>query len=110
MSLLILDQAAYITTFNLCVTDRNCTDKPVFTPPRLVVKYGDPTSVNCSVCQNCQSNFGLEIPVGNQERNGTLISWSVDHLTEWSLSVLCYYTAEAGHQCCSNLEITLYSK
>ena len=99
-----------ITTFNLCVTDLNCTEKPVFTPSRLVVKYGDPTSANCSVCQHCQRNFGLEIPVGDKEINGHLISWKVDHLTEWSLSPLCYYTTAAGHQCCSSLKITLYSK
>uniref|UniRef100_A0A671TS80 Ig-like domain-containing protein n=1 Tax=Sparus aurata TaxID=8175 RepID=A0A671TS80_SPAAU len=83
-------------------------DKPVFTPSRLVVKYGDPASVKCSVCQNCQSNFGLEIPVGNQNRHGTLISWTVDHLTEWGLSPMCYYAAEGDQQCCSSLKVTLY--
>ncbi|XP_030278871.1 hemicentin-1-like [Sparus aurata] len=93
--------------FHVSSCDRNCADKPVFTPSRLVVKYGDPASVNCSVCQNCQ-NFGLEIPVGTQKRHGTLISLTVDHLKEWGLSPLCFYTAEAGHQCCSSLPITLY--
>uniref|UniRef100_A0A671TQ35 Ig-like domain-containing protein n=1 Tax=Sparus aurata TaxID=8175 RepID=A0A671TQ35_SPAAU len=85
----------------------NCADKPVFTPSSLMVKYGDPISVKCSVCQNCH-HFGLEVNVGNIERDGTLISWSVDHLTEWGLSPICYYTAEASHQCCSYLPVTLY--
>uniref|UniRef100_A0A671TS72 Hsp90 co-chaperone Cdc37-like n=1 Tax=Sparus aurata TaxID=8175 RepID=A0A671TS72_SPAAU len=97
-----------ITTFNLCVTDLNCPDKPVFTPSRLVVKYGDPASVNCSVCQNCKSNFKLEIPVGTQETNGSLISWTVDQLTEWGLNPTCYHVDDAGHQCCSILPVTLY--
>ncbi|XP_030278863.1 uncharacterized protein LOC115584959 isoform X7 [Sparus aurata] len=93
--------------FHVSSCDPNCADKPVFTPSSLMVKYGDPISVKCSVCQNCH-HFGLEVNVGNIERDGTLISWSVDHLTEWGLSPICYYTAEASHQCCSYLPVTLY--
>ncbi|XP_036949822.1 cell adhesion molecule 4-like isoform X7 [Acanthopagrus latus] len=95
--------------FHVSSCDHSCADKPVFTPSRLVVKYGDPTSANCSVCQHCQRNFGLEMPVGNKKENGHLISWNVDHLTEWGLSLLCYYTTAAGHQCCSSLNITVYN-
>ncbi|KAM8771633.1 intercellular adhesion molecule 2-like [Acanthopagrus schlegelii] len=105
---LVVCLVSFLRSFHVSGCDHSCADKPVFTPSRLVVKYGDPTSANCSVCQHCQSSFGLEIPVGNQEINGTLISWTVDHLTEWGLYPLCYYTAAAGHQCCSSLEITVY--
>uniref|UniRef100_A0A671TQ25 Hsp90 co-chaperone Cdc37-like n=1 Tax=Sparus aurata TaxID=8175 RepID=A0A671TQ25_SPAAU len=94
--------------FHVSSCDLNCPDKPVFTPSRLVVKYGDPASVNCSVCQNCKSNFKLEIPVGTQETNGSLISWTVDQLTEWGLNPTCYHVDDAGHQCCSILPVTLY--
>ncbi|XP_036949784.1 cell adhesion molecule 4-like isoform X3 [Acanthopagrus latus] len=98
-----------LNNFHVSSCDLNCTEKPVFTPSRLVVKYGDPTSANCSVCQHCQNNFGLEIPVGDKKENGTLISWTVDHLTEWGLSPTCYYTVlNTNHQCCSILNITLY--
>uniref|UniRef100_A0A671TRT7 Hsp90 co-chaperone Cdc37-like n=1 Tax=Sparus aurata TaxID=8175 RepID=A0A671TRT7_SPAAU len=94
--------------FHVSSCDLNCADKPVFTPSSLMVKYGDPASVNCSVCQNCPSDFGFEIPVGTQRRHGTLISWTIDHLTEWGLFPMCYYAAAGDHQCCSSLEITVY--
>nr|XP_046228022.1 uncharacterized protein LOC124049925 isoform X2 [Scatophagus argus] len=89
----------------------NCTDKPVFTPSKLVVKYGDSASARCSVCQHaCQaSRFGLEIPVGVTIRNETTISWTVDRLTEWDTTLICYYDDDTTRgQCCSILLVTVY--
>ncbi|XP_070775085.1 vascular cell adhesion protein 1-like [Enoplosus armatus] len=97
-------------TFDVCVTDENCADKPVFTPSRVVVKYGDPTSASCSVCQHaCLNNlFGLEIPVGVKATNRTTISWTIDRMTEWDVSATCYYNNATNYQCCSILPMTLY--
>ena len=102
----------FISTFHVCVTDVNCADKPVFTPSRLVVKFGDPTSATCLVCQHtCPNNlYGLEIPVGNATKNGTTISWEIDSLTEWDTSPMCYYTDNDANQCCSTLPVTVYRK
>ena len=96
----------------VCVTDQNCADKPVFTPSTLVVKFGDPTSASCAVCQNdCINNlFGLESPVGNSTNNGTTISWKIDSLIEWLTSPLCYYSNATDYQCCTVLPVTLYRK
>ncbi|XP_062282307.1 vascular cell adhesion protein 1-like [Scomber scombrus] len=90
--------------------DANCAEKPVFTPSRLVVKYGDPTSATCLVCQhNCTNDsFGLEHAVGYTEKNGTTISWKVDSLTEWNTSPKCYYNDDDGNQCVTSLPITVY--
>ncbi|XP_063331229.1 intercellular adhesion molecule 1-like [Pelmatolapia mariae] len=91
-------------------SDPNCTEYPVFTPPALVVKYGDPANVTCDVCQkDCSGDvFGLEHAVGKVTQNGTTRFWTVDSLTEWGLSLQCYHTYNAGDQCTSVLNLTLY--
>uniref|UniRef100_A0A669ENR5 Ig-like domain-containing protein n=1 Tax=Oreochromis niloticus TaxID=8128 RepID=A0A669ENR5_ORENI len=96
--------------YTLFLTDSSCTEFPVFTPSALVVKYGDPASVTCDVCQkDCSGDvFGLEHAVGKVTQNGTTMLWTVDRLTEWGISVMCYYNADAGDQCCSALDITIY--
>uniref|UniRef100_A0A3Q4GZ92 Ig-like domain-containing protein n=1 Tax=Neolamprologus brichardi TaxID=32507 RepID=A0A3Q4GZ92_NEOBR len=87
----------------------SCTEYPVFTPSALVVKYGDPANVTCDVCQkDCSGDvFGLEHAVGNVTKNGTTMFWTVDRLTEWEISLLCFYTS---NQCTSILNPTLYRK
>uniref|UniRef100_A0A4W6BYA7 Ig-like domain-containing protein n=1 Tax=Lates calcarifer TaxID=8187 RepID=A0A4W6BYA7_LATCA len=98
-----------ITVFNVFFfTDANCADKPVFNPSRLVVKYGDPTSATCSVCQSCQGYFFSLESVGNHTRNGTTALWKVDRMTEWVISANCYYTNAADELCCSQLPVTVY--
>uniref|UniRef100_A0A674NCQ7 Ig-like domain-containing protein n=1 Tax=Takifugu rubripes TaxID=31033 RepID=A0A674NCQ7_TAKRU len=89
-----------------------CVDSPVFTPPSLVVKFGDSATANCSVCEkDCLGTvFGLEHAIGTKKINGTSIVWKVNSLTEWVTSLLCYYNHKDGRQCSKTLGITLYSK
>ena len=97
----------------MCVTDQNCADKPQFTPSRLVVQFGKPTSALCSVCQpGCNvTEFGIENPAGCLAKNGTEITWTVDEMTEWINSLSCYYHNDTTDvQCCSDLPITVYSE
>lgn len=94
----------------MCLTDDSCADKPVFTPSRLVVKYGDPTSATCLVCQSCPDKlFGLEKSVGSHSTKGPTVLWSVSNMTEWEPSPKCYYNSDA-HKCCSTLPVTVYSE
>ncbi|XP_040892797.1 vascular cell adhesion protein 1-like isoform X4 [Toxotes jaculatrix] len=90
--------------------DENCADKPVFTPPTVVVKYGDSISVTCSACQSgCNDEqTGLENPVGDKTKNGTTILWTVDRMTEWDINVFCYHSNASDYQCCSLLPLTVY--
>ncbi|KAM9363758.1 vascular cell adhesion protein 1-like [Symphorus nematophorus] len=96
--------------FNVFVQDHNCADKPVFTPSRLVVKHGDPTSARCSVCQHCKTTkFGLEIPLGVKTENGTTLTWTVNNMTEWDPTAICYYNElNTTRQCCTKLPVTVY--
>lgn len=100
-------------TFNVFLTDSSCTNNPVFTPPALIVKYGDPANATCVVCEvGCHGNLsGLEHAVGKVTEYITTLFWTVDKLTEWETYVMCYYNTDAGDQCYnSTLSINVYRK
>uniref|UniRef100_A0A3B4FIV2 Ig-like domain-containing protein n=1 Tax=Pundamilia nyererei TaxID=303518 RepID=A0A3B4FIV2_9CICH len=90
-------------TFNVFLTDSSCTNNPVFTPPALIVKYGDPANATCVVCEvGCHGNLSEYI---------TTLFWTVDKLNEWETYVMCYYNTDAGDQCYnSTLSINVYRK
>uniref|UniRef100_A0A3Q0TBI7 Ig-like domain-containing protein n=1 Tax=Amphilophus citrinellus TaxID=61819 RepID=A0A3Q0TBI7_AMPCI len=92
----------------LFLTDHSCTEYPVFTPSRLVVKYGDPANATCVACQkDCTKNhFDLEKAQGEVIKNGTTLLWTIDRLTEWDIFIMCYYNTDDGDQCTSMLELT----
>ena len=77
-------------------------------PPRVVVKHGDPVSVNCSTpglegigWEAPEGGTGLE-PVSN-------LPWTVESLTEWGIQPMCFLFSE-DHECTKTLEVVLYSK
>uniref|UniRef100_A0A3P9C8B5 Ig-like domain-containing protein n=1 Tax=Maylandia zebra TaxID=106582 RepID=A0A3P9C8B5_9CICH len=76
------------------------------------MKYGDPANVTCVACQkDCSGDVpGLEHAVGKISQSGTTMFWTVDRLTEWGISLQCYYTNDAGDQCTTVLNPTLYRK
>ncbi|KAF7662373.1 hypothetical protein LDENG_00237390 [Lucifuga dentata] len=88
----------------------NCEDKPVFIPPKLVVRHGEPTSALCVGCKMlCQNKtFGLEKSLGTITPNGTTIKWEVDKMMEWNPSPTCYSTFIEENQCCSKLAVIVY--
>ncbi|XP_028288425.1 uncharacterized protein LOC114452991 [Parambassis ranga] len=91
--------------------NETCTDKPVFTPPRLAVMYGDPFSMTCQVCkQDCDedSPLGVETPIGVKKQNGTEVLWTVDKTTEWDMRPKCYYENNDGVQCCTTASVIVY--
>uniref|UniRef100_A0A3B3V8W4 Ig-like domain-containing protein n=1 Tax=Poecilia latipinna TaxID=48699 RepID=A0A3B3V8W4_9TELE len=90
----------------------SCSDKPVITPSRLVVKFGDPASATCVACQQAclpldDSVISMEASLGTPDINGTKVTWTVDRMTEWELTPKCYYTTLV-HQCCTSLSVTVY--
>ncbi|XP_037327999.2 vascular cell adhesion protein 1-like [Pungitius pungitius] len=107
---LMLSMTGFLRDGRVSCCDESCTNKPVFTPPSLVVRFGDPTSANCSVCEDAcvRNKYDVESPVGQITKIGSTIVWTVDALTEWSPSSLCYYSNDAGQQCCTYLPVTVY--
>ncbi|XP_020516532.2 vascular cell adhesion protein 1-like [Labrus bergylta] len=112
----VLSLMTFLLDFHASGCVLNCKDKPVFTPSRLVVKYGDPASVICNACQQeCLNEFfNIEHSVGKSTKNGTTISWNIDSFTDWTASLQCYYNNAAENvsdpdvQCCTILPLTVY--
>ncbi|XP_037328008.2 vascular cell adhesion protein 1-like [Pungitius pungitius] len=107
---LMLSVTGFLRDGRVSCCDESCTNKPVFTPPSLVVRFGDSTSANCSVCEDAcvRNQYDVESPVGRMTKIGSTVVWTVDALTEWSPSSLCYYSNDAGQQCCTYLPVTVY--
>ncbi|CAJ1075303.1 hemicentin-1-like [Xyrichtys novacula] len=79
-------------------------------PPSVVVKYGDPISINCSTTETAFESIGWEAPKGgkNQQKVNHLI-WSLKSLTNWSISPSCYFNGESGEQCEKTPDIVVYT-
>uniref|UniRef100_A0A4W5KBC2 Uncharacterized protein n=1 Tax=Hucho hucho TaxID=62062 RepID=A0A4W5KBC2_9TELE len=84
-------------------TDAEC---PVISPARLVVKYGDPASSNCSsdtpVVMGWEATKG---EMGLTDKKVKFLNWRVDSVTDWNNKPKCYTD---GGQCLKQLNITVY--
>ncbi|XP_008434343.1 uncharacterized protein LOC103480888 [Poecilia reticulata] len=82
-------------------------------PSTLVVRFGGPATANCSKPNHGYSMMGWEkLPKQTQESPvftmESFLVWSVDSVTEWSLSPECYAVSEEGGQCSSSLSVIIY--
>uniref|UniRef100_A0A672GA40 Ig-like domain-containing protein n=1 Tax=Salarias fasciatus TaxID=181472 RepID=A0A672GA40_SALFA len=111
LSLLSLTAMTFISGSNGFICDEDCADKPVFSPPSLVVQYGHSASVRCTACQQaCQhEHTGMNISVGQPKKDGNLMLWKTEELLEWDVSATCYNTDHNGTRCCSHLPVTVYT-
>uniref|UniRef100_A0A3B4G558 Intercellular adhesion molecule 3 n=1 Tax=Pundamilia nyererei TaxID=303518 RepID=A0A3B4G558_9CICH len=76
-------------------------------PSSVVVRYGDPVSVNCTTTVS-HGAMGWEASVGGigiTEVNH--LPWNVESLTEWGISALCFINT--NEQCQKNLNIVVYT-
>ncbi|XP_020507951.1 intercellular adhesion molecule 2-like [Labrus bergylta] len=80
----------------------------VLTPPKIVVKFGDPATVNCSTSAPDAEVMGWESTVGGTGVvNPPAVIWRVKKLEEWTIEPKCFVTT--GHeQCLVMPEVTLY--
>uniref|UniRef100_A0A3B5PTY2 Ig-like domain-containing protein n=1 Tax=Xiphophorus maculatus TaxID=8083 RepID=A0A3B5PTY2_XIPMA len=95
------------------LSNYSCLDKPMMTPSRLVVKFGDPTSATCVACQQAcfpldDSIRNMEASLGTSNINGSTVTWTVNRMTEWDLTPKCFYTTATNDQCCTDLPVTVY--
>uniref|UniRef100_A0A8C7SYN6 Ig-like domain-containing protein n=1 Tax=Oncorhynchus mykiss TaxID=8022 RepID=A0A8C7SYN6_ONCMY len=84
-------------------TDAECL---VISPARLVVKYGDPASSNCS--SDTPVEIGWESTqggVGLTDKEVKILNWRVDSVTDWENNPKCFTD---GGQCEKQLDITVY--
>ncbi|KAM8772894.1 intercellular adhesion molecule 1-like [Acanthopagrus schlegelii] len=80
-------------------------------PPTLVVRFGDPVTANCSGHGMDYSGVGWEVSPLMAEPGYTMdrfIVWTVDSMTEWNLTPMCYASVERGGQCHINVPLIVY--
>ncbi|XP_024246068.2 intercellular adhesion molecule 1 [Oncorhynchus tshawytscha] len=79
-------------------------------PPRLVVRYGDSVSVNCSTSSTDHEGMGWEATFGGTglEPDVIVVTWTVKNLTDWTIQPKCYITSKDGKQCLETFPVILY--
>lgn len=81
----------------------------------MVVRYGQPVSINCSALTDQNGGMGWEATEGG---TGLLedvrhLNWTVDRLTEWDASPKCFINPRHGssfRQCGVRPEVVVYSE
>lgn len=81
-------------------------------PPRVVVRYGDSVSVNCSTSFTDHEGMGWEATFGGTgfEQEVNVVTWTVDNLIDWTIEPTCYITLIDGEQPSEVLPVILYSE
>uniref|UniRef100_A0A8C7CTV3 Ig-like domain-containing protein n=1 Tax=Oncorhynchus kisutch TaxID=8019 RepID=A0A8C7CTV3_ONCKI len=81
-------------------------------PPRVVVRYGDSVSVNCSTSATDHDGMGWEATFGgiSLEQDVNVVTWTVDNLTDWTIEPKCYINLIDGEQPSIVLPVILYSE
>lgn len=79
-------------------------------PPRVVVRYGDSVSVNCSTSSVNNDGMGWEATNGSTGlvEGVREVNWKVARLEDWTISPKCYINPHDIDQCSLTLPVTLY--
>ncbi|XP_029293944.1 vascular cell adhesion protein 1 isoform X2 [Cottoperca gobio] len=83
----------------------------VLTPAELVVRFGDPASVNCSTSAAGVLGMGWEGRYGATTSKGPASTWAVEEVDDWSTKPACFINLKENgsyHECSVWLAITLY--
>ncbi|KAF1379666.1 hypothetical protein PFLUV_G00178390 [Perca fluviatilis] len=82
-------------------------------PPSVVVRYGDSVSINCSTSESLFEGMGWEATQGGTGlTTATHLVWTVENLTEWTISPLCFINPLGNSQflqCSKNPKVVLYT-
>ncbi|XP_047212655.1 hemicentin-1-like [Girardinichthys multiradiatus] len=79
-------------------------------PPRVVVKYGDLVSVNCSSSASDFGGIGWEASQGDTGLRETRhVMWTVERLIHWEISPLCFFNNVHDKQCSTRLGLVIYT-
>ncbi|XP_026212208.1 hemicentin-2-like [Anabas testudineus] len=82
-------------------------------PSIVVVKYGDPVSINCSTSNSLVETMGWEAPQGGTGMKPTKhLTWTLERLTEWTIEPSCFINLLPGgptEQCDKKAKVVLYT-
>lgn len=81
------------------------------TPAEIVVRFGDPASINCSTSVPNDLGMGWEAPFGSKQTMfSPFVTWTVEKLEDWTIQPLCYINLQDNGQCSVMPTITVYSE
>ncbi|KAM8843867.1 intercellular adhesion molecule 5-like [Spinachia spinachia] len=78
--------------FLLCATGVLASCPIELNPTSVVVRYGDPVSINCSTTEGRATGMGWEASVGGTGVETVRhVAWTVASLTQWDAAPMCFY-------------------
>lgn len=78
-------------------------------PEELLVKFGDPTSANCSTTEADADGIGWEATTnGHGLEPVTHLEWKVEKVEVWTITASCYLSRNDGSHCIKPLSITIW--
>ncbi|GAA6081347.1 uncharacterized protein LOC113637223 isoform X1 [Tachysurus ichikawai] len=93
----------------------DCSDyQLVASSSSLLVEYGNPAEVNCSISNRNKTltNYKLGVEAKSLQpftSNESIVMWKVDSLTKWDEDqILCYLTVNNKTQCQATVNISIY--
>uniref|UniRef100_A0A669CMK5 Ig-like domain-containing protein n=1 Tax=Oreochromis niloticus TaxID=8128 RepID=A0A669CMK5_ORENI len=80
------------------------------TPPRVVVRFGDSLSANCTSSSNQTEGMGWECSYGGVDfiYGVSSLPFKIDSVPEWEIGPMCYVNLHDGDQCVEVLPVTVY--
>ncbi|XP_029365933.1 vascular cell adhesion protein 1-like [Echeneis naucrates] len=80
-------------------------------PSSLVVRFGDPVAVNCSLSETGSSLvLGWAVQQDFQQTTvDSFLVWTLDRMNSWNIEAVCFALLEVEGQCQMNLPATVYS-
>ncbi|KAM9392389.1 hemicentin-1 [Pholidichthys leucotaenia] len=81
----------------------------ILTPSEIVVRFGDPASVNCSTSDTDVLGIGWESKGGlDRSQLSHAVTWKVEKLDNWTLEPICSAVLNDNTQCSVSPVITIY--
>lgn len=82
----------------------------ILTPAEVVVRFGDPLSINCSTSAANVKEIDFIVSFGKKQAEQPLsVSWAVEEVKEWAVKAECFVTREQN-QCFEMPNVIVYSE
>lgn len=82
----------------------------ILSPAEVVVRFGDPLSINCRTSAADVKQVDFNVPFGGKQTDQPFsVTWVVEEVKEWVVEAQCFATLESN-QCVEMPRITVYSE
>uniref|UniRef100_A0A3Q0RGN4 Ig-like domain-containing protein n=1 Tax=Amphilophus citrinellus TaxID=61819 RepID=A0A3Q0RGN4_AMPCI len=97
------------TMLLFCAVSSSCPQLEI-SPPRVVVRFGDSLSANCTSSFNQTEGMGWESPYGGVDltQGVSSLHFKINNVSGWAMEPMCYVNLPDGEQCTKMLPVTVY--